>query len=263
MTGWFYRPLAAHKSYDVSPYLNDYVISVWQLLTGVRTRREQEVARERQRDIVPYLDTSRPVRALDLANGRLRPQYLLLKAAGHPVVGIDLLNRPSSSWADRGYRIARWLYSCHIQPWAKSWPGDRLACGDVSTLPFADNTFDLVTSIAAFEHFLDVPAVVAELRRVMRPGGVAWVWIHVYTSLSGGHNISFTEIPLQTLPKGAEAWDHLAKTPPAGVSSLERVAHPTIRRSVRPAFSNCRAALRHARGRAPVDARDRGRAGRV
>jgi len=195
----------------VSPYLNDYVISVWQLLTGVRTRREQEVARERQRDIVPYLDTSRPVRALDLANGRLRPQYLLLKAAGYPVVGIDLLNRPSSSWADRGYRVARWLYSVHIRSRGTSWPGDCLLCGDVSAMPFTDNTFDLVTSVAAFEHFLDVPAVVADLHRVMRSGGVAWVWIHVYTSLSGGHNLNFTQIPLRKLPKSVDAWDHLRK----------------------------------------------------
>ena len=195
----------------MSPYLNDYVISVWQLLTGVRTRHEQEVARERQRDIVPYLDTSRPMRALDLANGRLRPQYLLLKAAGHPVVGIDLLNRPASSWADQGYRVARWLYSCHIRSRGTSWPSDCLLCGDVSAMPFADNTFDLVTCVAAFEHFLNVPAVVADLHRVMRPGGVAWVWIHVYTSLSGGHNLNFTQIPLRKLPKSVDAWDHLRK----------------------------------------------------
>jgi SAM-dependent methyltransferase len=195
----------------MSPSLTDYWVSVLQIMSGARTRDERRLGEERQRDVAPYLDLTRPLRVLDLANGRLRPQYLLLKAEGRQVVGIDLVNRPSSNWTDRGYRVARWLYSRHIQPWVKSWPGDRLACGDVSVLPFADNTFDLVTSIAAFEHFLDVPAVVAELRRVMRPGGVAWISIHLYSSPSGGHNVTFVEIPLQTLPKGAEAWDHLRK----------------------------------------------------
>ena len=34
------------------------------------------------------------IRILDLGNGRLRPQYLLLKAKGYRVYGIDIVNRP-------------------------------------------------------------------------------------------------------------------------------------------------------------------------
>jgi ubiquinone/menaquinone biosynthesis C-methylase UbiE len=86
---------------------------------------------------------------------------------------------------------------------------ETLTCGDVGVLPFPHGCFDLVTSIAAFEHFLDVPAVVAELRRVLRPGGLVWVSVHLFTSPSGGHNVSFTEIPLRSVPPGVDAWDHL------------------------------------------------------
>jgi ubiquinone/menaquinone biosynthesis C-methylase UbiE len=81
----------------------------------------------------------------------------------------------------------------------------------VGNLPFPDNTFDLVTSVAAFEHFLEVPTVVAELERVLRPGGVVYARIHLFTCPSGGHNVRITEIPLRKLPRGVDAWDHLRK----------------------------------------------------
>ncbi|NCC37557.1 MAG: SAM-dependent methyltransferase, partial [Chloroflexia bacterium] len=76
-------------------------------------------------------------------------------------------------------------------------------------LPFAADSFDLAVSQAAFEHFLNVPAVVQDLARVVRPGGMLWIGIHLFTSPSGGHNVSFTQYPLRTLPRGAEPWDHL------------------------------------------------------
>jgi hypothetical protein len=65
--------------------------------------------------------------------------------------------------------------------------------------------------VAAFEHFAHVPGTVAELHRVLRPSGLAWVAIHLFTSPSGGHNFRLTEIPLRTIPPGVEAWDHLRK----------------------------------------------------
>ena len=38
-------------------------------------------------------------------------------------------------------------------------------------LPFADNVFDLVTSIETLEHIRDVQLALSEIRRVLRPGG--------------------------------------------------------------------------------------------
>jgi ubiquinone/menaquinone biosynthesis C-methylase UbiE len=86
-----------------------------------------------------------------------------------------------------------------------------LVCGDVAHLPFAANSFDLVTSIAAFEHFLEIPKVMDEIHRVIRLGGLIWIWVHPFTSLSGGHNISLTEIPLRRIPRGISPWDHLRR----------------------------------------------------
>jgi SAM-dependent methyltransferase len=192
-------------------HITDYLHYALQLVNGYRADGEKEIATRRRRDISPYLNGDRPLRILDLANGRLRPQYLLLKAAGHQVYGIDLVNQPESSWVDMAYSLARWIYIRKLGLTAEATAGQTLVCGDVAVLPFSDNSFDFVTSVAGFEHFLDVPSVVTELARVVRPGGLVWVGIHLFTSPSGGHNLSLTEIPLRTIPAGVGPWDHLRR----------------------------------------------------
>ena len=181
------------------------------MLNGFRANSELAIAEKRQKDIAPYLVGNRPWHVLDLANGRLRPQYILLKVAGHQVYGIDLLNRSRSSLVETAYRLARWLYVWKLGLTVENLANQTLVCGNVDALPFSDNSFDLTTSVAAFEHLLDVPAAVAELHRVMRPGGLIWVVIHLFASLSGGHNISATQIPLRSVPSGVDPWDHLRK----------------------------------------------------
>ena len=195
----------------MTPSIKDYFISCWKLATGKRTIEERRIADERRRDIGPFLDSAHPLRILDLANGRLRPQYLLLKADSQCVYGTDRINKPASGWTDRGYQIARWLYTRHL-PFPKDISREKtLVCSDVGSLPYRDNFFDFVTSVAAFEHFLQVPAAISEMHRVMRPGGVAYIRIHLFTCLSGAHTLRFTEIPVRTIPAGVEAWDHLRK----------------------------------------------------
>lgn len=169
------------------------------------------MANLRQKDIEPFLGPSQSLRVLDLANGQLRPQYTILKAIGHKVYGIDLVNRRSKKWMDLAYRGARQIYRWKLGLPAKITADQTLVCGQVSHLPFPAHCFDLVTSVAAFEHFLDVPGAVAELHRVLRPTGLAWVLIHLFTSPSGAHNLALTEVPLRTVPKGVDPWDHLRK----------------------------------------------------
>ncbi|MGB8646419.1 MAG: methyltransferase domain-containing protein [Anaerolineae bacterium] len=193
------------------PQIVGYLRFAWQLANGFRLAGEQALAAERDRDLAPYLNREKPWQVLDLANGRLRPQFLILNAQGQMVYGIDWANRPESPIKDLLYRIARGLYGLHLAAGAGPSRREKLVCGDVGKLPFADCSFDLVTSIAAFEHFLDVPRVVSELERVLRPGGVAWIRIHPFACPSGGHNLGFTEIPLRAVPPGIDPWDHLRR----------------------------------------------------
>jgi len=56
---------------------------------------------------------------------------------------------------------------------ARSSPNLTFRVGSVYELPFEDSTFDLVFSHALFEHLADPIRGVAEIRRILRPGGLA------------------------------------------------------------------------------------------
>jgi SAM-dependent methyltransferase len=191
--------------------IQDYVVALLQLINGYRLSEEKKAAEERKSMLLGVLDFSHPLYILDLANGRLQPQYLLLRSEGHNVIGIDLANHKAGAPEYYGYRFARWLYSLRLKRNHLPNPGQQLVCGDVGNLPFFDSHFDMVTSIAAFEHFLDIPRVVDEIYRVLRPGGAAYIRIHPFACPSGAHNIRLMEIPLKNIPKGIDAWDHLRK----------------------------------------------------
>lgn len=48
-------------------------------------------------------------------------------------------------------------------------------CGDVLPLPYADESFSIVTARFAFHHFPDPPSVLLEMRRVCKTGGCVLV----------------------------------------------------------------------------------------
>jgi SAM-dependent methyltransferase len=49
--------------------------------------------------------------------------------------------------------------------------GPAYARGEASSLPFADDAFDAVVACLVFEHIVAVDAAIAEVARVLRPGG--------------------------------------------------------------------------------------------
>jgi SAM-dependent methyltransferase len=61
----------------------------------------------------------------------------------------------------------------------------RWVSGDAARLPFADQQFDLVLALDVLEHIDDDAAAAAELLRVLRPGGLACIFVPALRALWG------------------------------------------------------------------------------
>jgi ubiquinone/menaquinone biosynthesis C-methylase UbiE len=56
-------------------------------------------------------------------------------------------------------------------------------------LAFADGSFDLVVSMSTFEHIADVPKALAEIHRVLRPGGAVLLSFEPLWTCAYGHHL--------------------------------------------------------------------------
>ncbi|HEX8616722.1 MAG TPA: class I SAM-dependent methyltransferase [Thermoanaerobaculia bacterium] len=59
-----------------------------------------------------------------------------------------------------------------------------VTCGDINRLPFADGTFEAITSFGVVEHFWRGPAaLIAEMVRVLAPGGTMFLSVPYFNAL--------------------------------------------------------------------------------
>jgi SAM-dependent methyltransferase len=93
-----------------------------------------------------------------------------LLALGYDAHGVDIFEY----W---GADAALYWEADPVAPSAEIAARLKVARIDPYALPFADGSFDHVVSAQVLEHVSDLDAVFAELRRVLRPGGVS---VHLY-----------------------------------------------------------------------------------
>jgi SAM-dependent methyltransferase len=80
---------------------------------------------------------------------------------------------------------------------------------DAQKLRFDESSFDGLYSFSAFQYIDDLSVAAAQFYRVLRPGGVAYVQLHLYTSLGGSdHPLLWTE------PDKYPSWGHLRRSTP-------------------------------------------------
>jgi SAM-dependent methyltransferase len=72
--------------------------------------------------------------------------------------------------------------------------------GDATSLPLADRSLDLVTALDVLEHLTDDRAAVAELHRVLRPGGHLVVTVPVDPRLWSAHDEAVGHVRRYTVP---------------------------------------------------------------
>ncbi len=61
----------------------------------------------------------------------------------------------------------------------------RLFVGDLNRLGLATDTYDVVVAIAAFHHVLDLPSLVVQIEKTLKPGGSLICLDHIEPSLAG------------------------------------------------------------------------------
>jgi len=126
-------------------------------------------------ELEPYIfelarfDETREKRVLEIGVG-LGADHQKFAEAGADLHGIDLTERAIEHTQKR---LAALGLASH------------LAAGDAESIDFSDNYFDVVYSWGVLHHSPDTPRAVAEVHRVLKPGGEARLMIYHKWSLVG------------------------------------------------------------------------------
>lgn len=191
------------------------------VLGGAKRVLEQCIAKEIQ-----------DVRILEIGCGQRFATTLLFHSLGAHVIGIDTdfvdpnfsIKGLLSVWKKNGFeRFVKTLFR-HIlfdrayydtieKEFGRplKWDNVDIRMMNASSLEFPDNHFDYVYSNAVFEHINDIDKACSEIARVLNNGGIANISVHLFPSLSGGHNLEWA-YPNEKPSKSVPPWDHLKQT---------------------------------------------------
>lgn len=134
----------------------DYDKSKAQYANYARGRALSPAAIERYMQVFGRrLPDRRPLVGIDLGSGVGRFTPALAEAFGGPVYGVEPSNR---------MRAVAEAEAVH--------PRVRYLAGEGAAIPLPDASADFLLMFLSFHHFPDQPAAVAEIARVVKPGGV-------------------------------------------------------------------------------------------
>lgn len=153
------------------------------------------------RDTVEFCGTLKGKTVLNLGCGEMLTDFGLLNQGVRHITGLDLDERPANHLETAIEKLQR-----HgIKP-----PRDYISRieyrhYDGIKFPFEDGAFEFVFSWSAFEHVRDVPAVLGEIRRVLRSDGCAFLQVYPwYHSFAGSHLSDYIEEPYFHLKRSPE-----------------------------------------------------------
>jgi len=139
----------------------------------------------------PIVQCWRSLHVLDLGcGGGLATACLAQRGAW--VVGLDL--------SQRSLRAARRPTHGHDDP------APVFLCGRAEDLPFADASFDVIWCTDVLEHLDNLPAAIAHIARILKPGGLLLYDTINRTWLSQLLGIWFWEYVARQAPRGTHDW---------------------------------------------------------
>ncbi|GAA1479762.1 class I SAM-dependent methyltransferase [Gordonia sinesedis] len=138
------------------------------------------------------LEVGPHTRAIDIGAGQGRHSFEMFRR-GANVIAFD---QSESDMTDVGAMFDAMMAQGEVPIDAKA----RAEVGDALRLPYADNSFDVVVMSEILEHVVGDDAAIAEMARVLRPGGLAavtvprywpervcWALSDAYHEVEGGH----------------------------------------------------------------------------
>jgi 2-polyprenyl-6-hydroxyphenyl methylase/3-demethylubiquinone-9 3-methyltransferase len=131
------------------------------------------------------------LRVLDVGCGGGLAAACLMQRGAH-VVGLDLSQASLHVAAHQTRRPDR--------------PEAGFVCGQAETLPFADASFEIVWCTDVLEHLAALPAAIAQIARVLKPGGLFLYDTINRSWLSRLLVIGFWEYLARVAPRGTHDW---------------------------------------------------------
>jgi ubiquinone/menaquinone biosynthesis C-methylase UbiE len=124
---------------------------------------------EQRRQVLQALELTAGEQVLDIGSGPGLLAYDMAIAVGQKgrVCGVDVSSAMLAMAAQR----------CAEQRWTE------FRTADATQLPYPDGSFDAAVSTQVYEYVPDIPAALAELHRILRPGGRAVILDTDYGSL--------------------------------------------------------------------------------
>jgi arsenite methyltransferase len=157
----FTRPNFAHDAYDE--------LSFWSSRFGAL--------------LLDSLELRPGVRGLDVACG-----------AGFPLFELAHVHGPSSHWTG----VDIWADALERARRKRAVYGDtnvEIVEADAASMPFDDETFDLITSNLGINNFDDPPRAMAECRRVAKPGARIAVTTNLTGHMAGFYDVFRANVP--------------------------------------------------------------------
>lgn len=144
--------------------------------------KTEEYARLYQLEDQYWWFVARRRTALKLMRERCKPAPRILDLGCGTGAVLDELNQVGEAW---GLDL-----SPHALGYCAQRGLQRLVMADAERVPFRDESFDAVVALDALEHVPDHESALAEVRRVLRPGGLFVLNVPAFRWLWGPHDVA-------------------------------------------------------------------------